>query len=316
MINLHGRLRAVELYQLETFCRVARRLNFTRAAEELAMSQSAVSRHIEALEQEFGLELFVRSGRGVALTEAGVRLLDHAERVLHLVGQTGRAMAELRDLETGHLTVGASTTPGNYLLGPVVATYRQRYPGIDLQLRIHDSQAVERLTANGMVDLAVLAGPPTANGIATEPCLEDELWLLAAPEHPLSNRKEVGLADLSDTVLFVREAGSHTRQTVAQHFQARDFQPRHVHEIGSTEAIKQAVATGDGVAFLSRFAVMLEVRTGVLLPLPGPDCRVPRRFVLAYQKDGRRSPAALAFAALMRKMRPAVEARLTKLGRV
>lgn len=300
----------MELYQLQTFCRVARLLNFSRAAEELAMSQSAVSRHVEALEQTYGLELFVRRGRGVILTEAGERLLDYADRILQLTEQAGRALAELRDLDNGRLTVGASTTPGHYLLGPVVAAYRQHYPGIDLDLQIGDSQTIEQMAAQGRVDVAILAGPPTSRGIAAEACLSDELWLLAAPDHPLCRRAEVKLEHLAQTVLVVREMGSHTRQTVEQSLLSRHLQPSRVFELGSTEAIKQVVAAGSGVAFLSRFAVLLEVRAGLLRPLPGPDARLARQFVLAYQKGGRRPPAALAFAALLRKMRPQLEARL------
>lgn len=301
--------RAVDLYHLHTFHRVARLRNFSRAAEELSLSQSAVSRHIEALEERFGLELFTRGGRGATLTEAGVRLLDYAERILRLSEDAARALAELRDLESGRLSVGASTTPGNYLLGPVVAAYQERYPGIELRLDIGDSQSVARRLEEGEVDVAVLAGSAATAGLSAEPCVEDELLLVAAPGHPLVGKNEVRLEDLADTRLFLREPGSHTRHTVEEAFRARDFHPRHTRELGSTEAIKQAVAAGGGIAFLSRYAVALEVRAGLLKPLAGPDCRLARRFILAYPKGGRRPPAVLAFAALLRKMRPTMESR-------
>lgn len=298
----------LDLYHLQTFHRVARSLNFSRAAEELALSQSAVSRHIEALEQEFGVELFARSGRGVALTEAGGRLLAYAERILHLSQEAARALAELRDLESGRLIVAASTTPGNYLLGPVVAAYQERHPGIDLHLEIGDSLSVAHLVEEGRVDLAVLAGPPAGTGVAAEPCLSDELLLVAAPGHPLAGRPSVSLADLTGARLLLRAPGSHSRQMVEQLFRDRGLQPGPVRELGSTEAIKHTVAAGGGVAFISRFALALELHTGRLQWLPGRDSRISRPFVLAYPKGGRRSPAALAFAALVRKMRPVLEA--------
>lgn len=300
----------MDLYHLQTFHCVARLLNFSRAAEELALSQSAVSRHIEALEQDLGIELFTRSGRGATLTEAGVRLVDYAERILYLSQEAARALAELRDLESGRLSVGASTTPGNYLLGPVVAAYQDRYPGIDLHLDIRDSQSATRLVEEGLVDVAVLAGPPAAAGITVEPCMDDELLLVAAPGHPLAGKAEVRLEDLADARLLLREPGSHTRQAVEQMFRARDFHPGQTGELGSTEAIKQTVAAGGGVAFLSRYAVALEMHTGMLKQLPGPDCRLGRQFVLAYPKGGRRPSAVLAFAALLRKMRPTLEAQV------
>ncbi|MCL5047112.1 MAG: LysR substrate-binding domain-containing protein [Actinobacteria bacterium] len=297
----------MDLYHLQTFHRVAQSLNFSRAAEELSLSQSAVSRHIEALEQEHGMELFIRTGRGVTLTEAGLRLLEYTERILHLSEEATRALAELRDLESGRLTVSASTTPGNYLLGPVVAAYQDRYPGIDLRLDIRDSHSVARLVEEGTVDMAVLAEPLDGVAISTEPCIEDELLLVAAPGHPLANKPEVRLEDLTNTRVFLREPGSHTRQTVERAFRTRGLDLLQTRELGSTEAIKRTVAAGGGVAFLSRYAVALEVRAGMLKALVGQNCRLPRQLVLAYPKGGRRPPAVLAFAALLRKMRSTLE---------
>lgn len=293
----------MDLYHLETFYRVARVLNFSRAAEELSLSQSAVSRHIEALEQHFGMELFTRSGRGVTLTEAGLRLQEYAERILNLADEANRALAELKNLETGRLWLGASTTPGNYLLGPVIAAYQQRYPGVELRLDIHDSQTVFRSVQEGKADVAVLGGPPEGAGVDIEPCIQDELLLVMAPHHPLAARADIGPHDLQAVRLFLREPGSHTRETVEEHFRSRRLTLGQVSELGSTEAIKQAVASGGGVSFLSRHAVALELRSGILVPGAGADCRIRRQFVLAYPKGRRRPPAVLAFAALLRKMR-------------
>lgn len=299
----------MDLYHLQTFYRVARLSSFTRAAEELALSQSAVSRHIEALELEFGMELFTRSGRGAALTEAGTRLLEYAERLLHLSQEASRALAELRDLESGRLTVGASTTAGHYLLGPAVAMYQDRYPGVELRLEVRDSQSIIRVVEEGRVDVAVLPEFPVPAGIATEPCLPDELLLVAAPHHPLAQLPEVRLEDLAGVSLFLRESGSHTRRTVEQVLEARGV-PVHKRELGSSEAIKQAVATGSGVAFCSKYALALELRQGLLVSLSGPDLPLTRHFVFAYPKGGRRPPAALAFVSLLRKMRPILEAKM------
>lgn len=297
----------MDQYHLQTFCRVARRLNFSRAAEELSLSQSAVSRHIEALECEMGMELFARAGRGVALTEAGQRLLIYAERILRLTEEARRSVEELSNLESGRLTIGASTTPGNYVLGPVVAAYQERYPGIELRLDIRDSQSVLRLVEEGSSDVAVCAGVPDSPSLTVEPCLEDELMLVAAPHHPLAGKPEVTLRDLKDTCFFIRESGSHTRQLMERVVREKDFFPRFRRELGSTEAIKRTVAAGAGVAYLSRFAVSVDIRAGLLKPLAGPDSRIPRQFFLVYPKGERRPPAVLAFAALLHKMRPGLE---------
>lgn len=300
----------MDLYHLQTFVRVARGMSFTRAAEELALSQSAVSRHIEALEKEFGMELFARSGRGATLTEAGTRLSEYAERLLRLSQEASRALGELRDLESGRLAVGASTTAGHYLLGRAVAVYQDRHPGIDLRLEVRDSQSIIRMVEQGVVDIGILPEFPVPMGVATEPCLPDELLLIAAPHHPLAALAEVRCKDLSDVPLFLRESGSHTRQSVEAWLKARQVLV-HQRELGSTEGIKQAVATGSGVAFCSKYAVALELRQGLLVAMPGPDLPIRRQFVFAYPKGGRRPPAVLAFVSLLRKMRPALEAKTT-----
>lgn len=303
----------MDLHHLQTFVQVAQQLNFSRAAEALNLSQSAVSRHIEALEQELGLDLFTRGGRGALLTEAGARLLGYAERILHLSFEAGRALAELRDLEFGHLIIGASTTPGHYLLGPVVAAYQDRYPGITVRVEIADSESVWRLLEADRVDVGILAaaGAPAgaaAAAVPTEPCIDDELVLVAAPHHPLAARPAVALADLGQACMLLRERGSNTRRAVEAHLRARQVSPARVTELGSTEAIKRAAAAGGGVAFVSRYAVALEIRSGLLVTLPGPDCRISRRFVLGYARGGRRPPAALAFVALFRHLRSELEA--------
>lgn len=308
MRNLHERgWSTLDLYHLQTFLRVSHLLSFTRAAEELALSQSAVSRHIEALEREFDVELFARHGRGATLTEAGTRLLEYAERILRMASEASRSLSELRNLESGRLTVGASTTAGHYLLGTPVAIYQDRHPGIDLRLEIRDSQSIMRLVEEGVVDVAVLPAGLPGQSVVSEPFVTDSLLLVAAPAHPLTSLPAVRLEDLEGKKLFLREEGSNTRRLVEGLLSSRGVRvlPR---ELGSTEAIKQAVAAGNGLAFCSRYAVATELRHGSLVALSGPDLPIQRQFILAFPKGARRAPAALAFAALLRKLLPTLAA--------
>ena len=152
----------MDLQQLRTFRTVARRRSFTRAAQELHLSQPAVSRQVEALEASLGASLFSRQGRRVALTEAGRRLLDYAERILELVARAERALAELHQLEAGRLTVAASTTPGGYLRPPVLAAFQERHPGLEARLTVHPSAEVEQLVLSGQADLGVAAATGAA----------------------------------------------------------------------------------------------------------------------------------------------------------
>lgn len=299
----------MDLYHLKTFVRVAHLQSFTRAAEELALSQSAVSRHIEALEREFGMELFARHGRGAGPTVAGARLLQYAESLLRMAQEANRALAELRDLDKGQLSIGACTTAGNYIIGPAVALFQERYPGIDVSLSIRESKRIQAMVEEGLVDVAMLPEIPLSTDVITEPCLPDEILPVVGPDHPLARRGELRPEDLASLRLYIREAGSHTRSMVEQWMAEHGIAPRDLQELGSTEAIKQAVAAGGGISFCSRHAVALERRSGVLTVLGGPGLPLTRQFVFAFPKGGRRPPAAMAFSAFVRKMRPQLEAR-------
>ena len=291
----------MELYHLRTFTHLARLGNFSRAAEDLTLSQSAVSRHIEALEREFGLPLFVRGGRGAVLTEAGRRLLERAERILRLEEEAVAALRELQTLETGCLSLGASTTPGNYLLASVLARYRLDHPRIQCRLQIANSHAILPLLAEGKVDLAVLAAPPLIpTGLCLEPWVQEQLVLVAPPGQAFGS-VPTSLETLRDQHFFLREPGSNTRLTVERHFQRLAFHPTQIMELGSTEAIKGAVAAGTGLAFLPACAVRHELESGCLALIEGPGCQIPRQLVVAYLKGERLSPAALAFVALLGK---------------
>ncbi len=291
----------MELYHLRTFVHLAKLGNFSRTADDLTLSQSAVSRHIEALEREFGLPLFVRGGRGAVLTEAGRRLLERAERILRLEDEAVVALRELQNLETGSLSLGASTTPGNYLLGSILARYRQDHPRIQCRVHIANTQAILPLLAEGTVDLGVLAAPPVIPpGLCVEPWAEDRLVLVAPPGHNPGGGS-TSLEALRNQPFFIREPGSNTRLTVERHFQRTAFHPAHILEFGSTEAIKGAVAAGAGLAFLPACSVKPDLESGRLSLASGPGCQVSRQLVVAHPKGERLPPAALAFVALLGK---------------
>ncbi len=301
----------MEIYQLETFCRVARELNFSRAAEGLALTQPTVSRHIDALEREAGLQLFTHVGRKTILTEAGERLLAYAERILRTAEEARSALAELRNLESGRLHLGASTTPGRYLLPRLLEVYARRYPGIDLKLSIANSAAIAEALVEGGLDVGVLSGPVDCPQLYAEVCAVDELVPVARSGHPLAAPADRGercaplsLAELAAETLLLREPGSGTRRRVEEFLADRGIVFRRTIELGDLETIKQAVAAGLGVSFLSRMAVAGEIGAGSLAQLSVADEGLPlrRRFFVAYNKARRQAPAVLAFMALLPKV--------------
>lgn len=299
----------MELQQLRTFVAVARHRSFTRAAQELHLSQPAVSRQIEALEAALGTPLLSRQARRVLLTESGRCLLDYAERLLALADQAERALAELRDLESGRLFVAAGTTPGNYLLPALLAAFQARHPGIDARMAVHPSGEVERLVLDGRADLGVAAGPLRSSHLRAVPYAEDELVLLTPPGHPLARRGEdcdaaALAAALERERLLLREPASATRRAAEAHLHALGIRPRHPVELGHTEAIKRAVAAGMGLAFVSRYAAAPEIAAGSLGAAVGPAARIPRRLYFIHPKGARLSPAALAFLSFAGKGMP------------
>lgn len=291
----------IDLHRLRVFYEAALAGSFTRAAERLLVSQPAVSQQIRQLERELGLTLFQRLGRQVQLTEAGARLRDYTERIFGLVGEAERSLLELRDLGAGTLRVGAGTTPGIYVLPAYLGRFKAAHPGVEVRLEVAGSDSVlRRLLAHG-VELAVLGRPADHPAVMEEPILEDELRLVVPADHQLAGRGAVAVEELRGMQLIAREPGSATRQLAERALAISGVEAEVVMELGSTDAIKQAVAHGLGVALISRFAVDPEARLGSLVPVEVRGIDLRRSFHLAWQRQVQLSPAARAFLALLRR---------------
>lgn len=295
----------MEIYQLRTFHSVARRSSFSRAAEELAITQPAVSRQVEALERSLGVLLFSRRGRQVTLTEAGHRLLEYAGRILTLADRAAQAIEELKTLQAGRISIAASTTPGNYLLPAVVAGFRRRHPGVELTMEVCPSERVERAVLDGRVDLGVLAGPVRSPTLFVEPYLDDELVLIVPPGHPLAAAAGTDPAEIGRLLaaqrFIVRETGSATRRGMEEHLASLSVPLGDAVELGNTEAIKRAVAAGMGVSIVPRCAAANELALGTLAEAPHPSLRVRRTLNFISSKGLHPSPVSLAFRAFARK---------------
>ncbi|MBI4635643.1 MAG: LysR family transcriptional regulator [Candidatus Rokubacteria bacterium] len=292
------------LRQFEVFLAVARARSFRRAAEALHLSQPALSQHVAELETELSARLLDRLGRSVTLTEAGQLLEEHAQRLFATLTSAREAIGELQGLRRGSLLIGASTTPGIYVLPGVIGAFRQRYPGVDLRLRIANSRVIEeRLRANEL-DLGVVGGHHLGPG---EECLAagllDELMLLVPPSHPWARRREIPPERLAEQPLLVREEGSATRRVTERALERAGITFRIAMELDHIEAIKQAVMAGLGVAFLSIHAVRGEVATGRLQPLRLRGIRIQRHFHVIHSEARTLSPSARAFTALLEETR-------------
>lgn len=290
----------MNLHQLRIFSTVAKLGSFSRAAEELRISQPSVSIQVADLERALGVDLFERLGKHVYLTEAGRVLEEYARRMLTLAAEAETAVAEVRGMRRGRITVGASHTPGTYLLPHVIAQYQERFPQMSVTLEIANTRRVQEQLLRHEVDLGVVGAEIDSPQLRVEPFMEDELVLVAAPSHPLARVGSVKAGGLLDHRVILRERGSGTRTAVEHALRAAGLALVPSMELGSTEAVKEAVAAGLGVAMLSRLALRPEIGAGRLVVVPAPDLTIRRRFYVAQHRSRRLSRALQSFLEVLR----------------
>ncbi len=293
----------MELRQLKTFQTVAATLSFTRSAELLDYAQSSVTAQIRALEAELGVPLFDRLGRHVALTGAGIKLLDYADQILRLVDEAALVVTDALE-PTGELVIVAPETLSTYRLPLLLKQFRIRFPRVQLILRsLAVGDALAQLS-DGRVDVAVLLtdSPPDASGIVMLPLVVERLFLLAAPEHPLSQVACVQPDDLRAETLLLTEAGCTYRAVFEKRLRAAGIHPATIMEFGSVEAIKQCVMANLGIALLPEIAVCSEIEQGRLVALPWFERDFQMYTRLFWHKDKWLSPALKEFIDLTEQL--------------
>ncbi len=285
------------LHRLELFLAVLDEGGVGRAGRARNISQPAVSEHLQGLGAYFGVRLLERHGRSVRPTQAARLLEPYARQTLGLLRGAEQAVADLRGLRGGSLVVGASTTPGTYLLPTVLGRFHAAYPGVDLSLRIGDTREIERCVGAGQAELGVIGEAPLQPGLEAHPWLQDELVLIVPRRHRLARQRAVRALAITGESYIAREEGSSTRG-VAEGFLARQgVTLRPAMELGSTEAIREAVAAGLGVALVSRHAVLTRDRRIVAVRLAGP--RWTRVLLIVWRAGTPLGPAAAALRELL-----------------
>src|SRR5437867_1381151 len=290
------------LRQLEVFLAVVREKSFSLAAKRIHSSQPTLSEHISELESELGKQLFFRQGRRrvVTVTEAGRVFEQFAERAVSAVDGARQALAELDGLAHGSLLIGASTTPGLYVLPRIVAAFRTKYPGVDVKLQIANSQAIEGRVRERELDLGIVGGHSVSPG---QECLAagmlDELVLIVPPGHLWAMRRYIAPAALADEPMLMREEGSATRSVTERALQRAGVKFRVAMDLQYTEAVRQGVMAGLGVAFASVYAVRGETTTGRLHALELRGVRIQRHFHVLHHESRRVTASARAFMELL-----------------
>jgi DNA-binding transcriptional LysR family regulator len=271
---------------------VARLGSYTAAAHELSIAQPAVSHQVKALEAELGAHLFDRRGRGIELTPAGHALLETCNDVFHRLDEGARALAELGTGARGMVDIAADTTSGIYVVPAALGSFHRAHPGIDVTLHVENRDGVLRRLTERTCDLAVMADPPRAIGVEIAAFMLDRLVAIAAPDHPLRGQRSISLATLSQERFLLREVGSGTRAATGRLFARAGLRLEPAMELGSTGAIKQAVAAGLGISVVSRWAIDLELQVGRLTVLDVAGLPIERRWSIVNLGARRLTAAA------------------------
>lgn len=289
-------------FRLRVFITAAKTLNFTKCAEQLYISQPAVSKHIGELESRYKVQLFERSGSRLALTEAGRVMLEHAERIADGYRRLQYEMDLFTDRLGGELKVGASTTIAQYVLPQVLARFTARFPEVKVSLASGNSEQVEAALARHDTDLGLVESSARHPGFHYEPFIPDELVLIASTKGRYGRCDQVTLAELQTVPLVLRESGSGTLEVISKYLAAADVRLaslRVVMQLGSTESIKSFVRNSDAMAIVSVASIVDELRSGELRIIDIEGCTIRREFSFCWP-EGRSDALAARFVEFAR----------------
>jgi LysR family transcriptional regulator, low CO2-responsive transcriptional regulator len=290
--------------QLETFLEVARHSSFSRAADKRFRTQPAISSQIRALEEEVGAKLFDRSGGKVALTAPGKVFQQYAEQTLEARKTLLVTVAEMERVPRGEIVVGANEGTCLHILPEVFAEFKKLYPGVGVQIsRLERAKIMESIFDNS-VDFGVVSAPVDDKRLTVVNIHRDELVMIAPPRHPLSNMKEVTIAQVVRFPLLLPRLGR-TRDSLESLFHERELKPKISMELDSSELLKRFVAADVGIGFIASSNVTEDVKAGVLAAVPIADAAIRRDLALVFRKDKALSRAALAFIEIAVKIKHA-----------
>ena len=309
------------LRQLKVFDAVARHSSFSRAAEELHLTQPAVSTQVKQLGTHAGLPLFEQIGKKIYLTPAGVELLHHGRAIIRQFREAEEAMAQLKGVSGGKLNV-AVISAGDYFFPRLLAEFMRRHPGVTLNLAVHNREELLHQMADNLTDLAIMVRPPRGTDTVSVSFAPHPYVIVAAPDHPLARRQRIPLAVLARESFVVREKGSDTWNSMEEAFGRRLPKLNITMEITSTETIKQAVIAGMGVSLLSAHTISMELRVRSLVVLDVQGFPLLLNWYVVHRQNKRLPPVALAFkrflmdegAALIEKITRVAPKRRTRAG--
>lgn len=293
----------MEDHKLKVFCTVAETKSFSKASEIIYLTQPAVSLLIQAIEEIYETKIFDRASNTVTLTPAGEMLYKYAKEILNLYAAAEKSIGEITGFVKGSISVGASSTIGNYLLPGVIAAFRKTHPKIKIHLLVGNTKRVVELLNAGNIDIGLVEGDIARQKMVVDKLVADELVLIVPPLHPLAKKRNVSIFEITKEPFIFREEGSGTRQVIEKYLGKYSITPQNMMismVLGSTEAIKESVENGIGIAIVSRWAVRKEIKYGTLKPLSFKEEKMLRDFSLIFQKKAISSHAVDEFLSYLK----------------
>ncbi|MEO5341170.1 MAG: selenium metabolism-associated LysR family transcriptional regulator [Magnetococcus sp. MYC-9] len=284
--------------RLRVFHAVAKQLSFTRAAEELYLTQPAITFQIRQLEEHFDTRLFDRHHNRISLTEVGHVVFEYAERILELYHETEKSVHEMTGVTRGFIKLGVSTTIGEYLLPTILSGYHELFPEVRVRMTVHNTSTVVRKLEDATVDLGMVEGPVNNSNLTVMHCMDDELVVIVSPHNPLADWEEIPLQRLVGSPFISREEGSGTRAVVEDLLNQTECpygQLNMVLELGSTEAVKCAVESNVGFGIVSAASLRKESRLQTLVARRIQGIPMIRQLNFIFQRQKFRSKAVEEF---------------------
>lgn len=293
----------MEDQKLKVFCTVAETKSFSKTSEIIHLTQPAVSLQIQALEEIYETKLFDRSSSFINLTPSGEILYKYAKDILNLYAEAEKEIGKITGLIKGSITIGASTTIGNYVLPTLIADFRKKHPKIKINVFIGNTKRIVDLLNSGGVDIGLVEGETLKHKMKTDPIITDELTFIVPPFHPWAKKKVVSILEVTKEPFILREEGSGTRQMIEKYLSSHGINTgdmRIALVLGSTESIKEAVESGMGISIVSKWAARKEVKYGSLKLITPKEEKILRNFSLIMQKSAVLSHAVDEFLAYLK----------------
>lgn len=287
------------LRQLRVFEATARHLSFSRAAEELHLTQPGVSGQLKHLEESIGMPLFEQMGRRIFLTEAGRQVYSHIRSIEQQLAILEASLNQLRDTKQGKIEVAAVTGTASHLALQLIARFTKAYPGVRVHLNVANRETVLGELASNETDLAIMGQPPEGQGLVAQPFMKNPLVVIAPPDHPLARQRGIPLSALENETFLVREPGSGTRRAMERFFAEHRISFRPGMEVSSNEAVKCGVHAGMGLSIVPLQTIMPELETLRIKVLDVERFPIVRYLYIVHRESKHLSAAADAFKATL-----------------